>query len=104
MTKKQVIKWQKEIAFWGNGGNLWWYSHNHEEWRKWGGNISFTSDDKASYIIEDKHFEARKAFALGEPIECAIEGYENWEITTNPSWNQDYKYRSKPKECSGETK
>ena len=47
------------------------------------------------YVIDDKHIEARKAFALGEEIE--FNQCETWITTGNPTWKAD-EYRPKPKE------
>jgi len=87
MTKEQAKKWEKEIAFWVNGGNLWGYSSDGDWFKYTKEGMVFGGD---IYVIEDKHFEARKAFALGEPIEvkCGV----------TPSWGSHCEYRPKPKE------
>ena len=95
MNRENAKRWEKEIAFWGNGGNLWFLSHNN----KWSKYIivtpMFDTKDQTAFVMEDQHFEARKAFALGEPIEWADKATD-WTITESPTWERIL-YRPKPK-------
>jgi len=92
MNRKQAEKWLSEITHYINGGNLWRY--NSGRWQM----MEAPSFTTYQYIIEDKHFEARKAFALGEPIEVDIEIGTGFLVTHNPTWDDLFKYRPKPKE------
>jgi len=96
MTREQAKKWLPEITHWANGGNLW-YWYDNKEWVKID-NIYFETLDDIKIVIEDKHFEARKAFALGEPIEISLFNDEPFERCENPIWNDIHKYRPKPKQ------
>jgi len=92
MNREQAKKWLPEIAHWANGGDLWGCVDN--EWYIIeAANMSFTNK---IYVIEDKHFEARKAFALGEPIEQQSRSF-TWFDNSSPDWSGD-KYRPKIKE------
>ena len=95
MTKEQAKKWLPEIHHWANGGSLWGYTKEEKEWFKY--HDSELSFERDIYIIEDKHFEARKAFALGEPIEIKCGVTIDWQKCTIPSWNTECKYRPKYK-------
>ncbi len=93
MTQENAKKWLPELIHFANGGTLWGYSSNHQ-WFKYKNplvNINFKDE---IIIIEDKHFEARKAFALGDPIEWS-DKYTPWTITENPTWKR-IQYRAKP--------
>ncbi len=102
MTRQQAKDRADAIRFWGNGGNLWSYCLGkwvmftlHE--------LDFIDENSASYIMEDRYFEARKAHALGEPIEVSddmgvCDGSDEWIVTDCPSWNSKYFYRPKRKE------
>ena len=66
MTRQQAKELSPAITHFANGGNLWY--DNGLIWNKQE-EIYTQSDYHSNNIIEDKHFEARKAFALGEEIE-----------------------------------
>lgn len=97
MNRKQVKHNLKAMEFWGNGGNLWfyrdggWFIYTLDD-------IPFTSTERTHFIIEDKHFEARKAFALGMPIEISLNGNQPWQRSTSPSWREYNEYQPKPNE------
>ncbi len=95
MTKEQVKKWRPEIIYWVNGGNLW--IRSNENWLKCDNDdLVFERD---IYVIEDKHFEARKAFALGEPVEVnlTLHGITPWASVEFPLWDDTHNYRPKTK-------
>ncbi len=94
MNRKQAKELLPAIKHFANGGNLWRYNNRLEEWES---QTIIEPLNKESNIIEDKHFEARKAFALGEEIELFKE-VRGWYKCDNPSWIQSVKYRPKPKE------
>lgn len=76
MTRAEARRWQKEIAHWANGGNLWAYSKQEGiGWVQRNNNnaIYFNSQKATAYIIEDEFFEYRKAIALGKTVE--VGGY-----------------------------
>lgn len=100
MTKEQARKWLPEITHWVNGSNVWWYDKNAKIWYMYRGDeLGFNREEKFMYVIEDKHFEARKAHALGEPIEYWNYRTEEWlEAQSNPSWGEESRYRPKKKE------
>ncbi len=95
MNRKHVKRWLPEITHWANGGELWFYQD--KEWIKYDG--GFISTSKCAYVIEDKHFEARKAHSLGEPIEVnlTLSGTTPWTISKFPVWSDMYNYRPKKK-------
>ncbi len=94
MTRQQAKDRADAVRFWGNGGNLWSYCLGkwvmftlHE--------LDFIDENSASYIMEDRYFEARKAHALGEPIEYRVPDGK-WFLECSPIWNDGYNYRPKP--------
>ena len=92
MTRERAKELLKAIEWWSNGGNLW-YCNYHGVWEKINNNCNLEfSNDSLWYVIEDKHFEARKAHALGKFIEVLREG--KWfRLKGTPSWGEDYEYR-----------
>jgi len=101
MTREQAKRLEKEIAHWANGGDLWYWSDLHKSWRRdTNKELSFNEKELYNYVIEDKHFEARKAFALGDPIQHyshATMGMGEWVDTDEIVVTYRY-YRPKPKE------
>ncbi len=89
MTRKQAKQWLPEITHWTNGGNLWNYEFGR--WQK----MEAPAFRTKMYIIEDEHFEARKAYALGEPIEWS-DKHTSWTLVENPTWKR-IQYRPRPK-------
>jgi len=67
MTKEQTKELLPAITHFANGGNLWVY--RDKKWQKQYNLLMDRTNMKICNIIEDRHFEARKAFALGEEIE-----------------------------------
>ena len=67
MNKELIKKYKAEFDHWVNSGevhytdngNNWWIAHDTHEW----------NEIDLKYAIKDKHFEVRKAYALGEEIE-----------------------------------
>jgi len=95
MTRKHAKKWIKEIKFWANGGTLWWYSPN-VGWFEYMGDLLL---DNHIYVMGDKHFRARKAFALGKPIQAQhYDGLWSDIVENRVCWDDNIKYRPKPKE------
>ena len=104
MNKEVIKKYFKEFTHWVNGGEVYytsihwtddtWYKINPTE------NDSIWEDDFLLYVIKDKHFEARKAHALGEEIEHRNRKSAltlEWTICKNPLWYEFAEYRPKPK-------
>ena len=97
MTLKELRGMYPEITHMVNGGDLWYYSAAGERWcvqtnfitPKERGTI------KIYNIIEDEHFEARKAYALGKDLEFCSKECGVWTDITNPVWMSDRKYRKK---------
>lgn len=103
MNREQAKRWRKEITHWAIGGDLWYYDDELELWHYYKKSILFTGTDLYSYIIEDKHFEARKHFALGgrigikDSLSCddILEitkpawGAKAYVILTEPTWHSN---------------
>lgn len=102
MTREQAKERLNVIEFWANGGELYRYNRTLKQWVRYDiGDMDFTSKGETCYIPKDRHFEARKAFALGEKIEYRKEGEKEWRIWERncaPSWGIEYEYRPKKKE------
>ncbi len=98
MNRKETKKLLPAITHFASGGDLWWYDIHKKIWRKQDG-VFYTKDESCN-IIEDKHFESRKAFALGEEIEYEkyTYGVKTWVLRDNDSWFWSVDYRPKPKE------
>ena len=94
MTREAAKRWAKEIAHFGNGGDLWSYVTKHKAWVKCTNPIFDFAECKTSFIIEDKYFKMRKAFALGETIEYTIAS-GSFRDTKNPEWLDCCDYRVK---------
>lgn len=95
MKREQAKKWLPEIIHWANGGNLWTYD---EEWLEIKALMIDSLIASDIIVIEDKHFEARKAFALGKPIEIKCGVTTPWVKVYTPSWDKECDFRPKPKE------
>ncbi len=97
MNKKETKKLLPAITHFADGGNLWRYNNRL---KKWESQTTVEQLNKESNIIEDKHFEARKAFALGEPVEVnlTLHGITPWASVEFPLWDDTHNYRPKPKE------
>ena len=81
------------MEHWANGGDLWrhvqsgWYIYSNED-------LQFNESTETSYIIGDKHLEARKAYALGKPIEYKdIHGRWRPLGKYEPEWSHTIEYR-----------
>jgi len=94
MTRKQTLELLPIITHFANGGELWYCNTEQGVWEIQ--TLLFENSTVACNIMEDKHFEARKAHALGEEIEyLSCDG--NWLTDKTPAWLMD-EYRPKPKE------
>lgn len=96
MNREQARYNLPAIIHWANGGNLWYYSNG--SWHKHHDNeMGFMSSDRTHCIIEDKHFEARKAHALGKPIQCKHLESIGWsDVGGDVKFSDRYEYRVKP--------
>jgi len=97
MTRERLKQLLPAMEHWHKGGNLWFYSTFLKEWLKYEvKDIRFEDKDPTSYIIEDKFFEARKAHALGKPIEYKQGIYDYWKpVTKNTTlWYKGCMYRT----------
>ena len=99
MKREQVKELLPALTHFANGGNLWYWNQESKIWVKqeqlWIGESVYTIHN----IIEDKHFKARKAYALGEEIQySANNGKATYIDTTLPTWDNLCVYRPKPKE------
>ena len=97
MTREEAEKLLPAMAHFVKCGNLWYYSCG--TWRKQD-SIIYEDTWDIQNIIEDKHFEIRKANALGTPIQCKHKvGKWDWHDTDDFGVFQDqYEFRIKPKE------
>ena len=95
MNKEECKKLLPAITHFVNGGELWYYSNTDRKWYKQDNFITQAEGSKIHNIIEDKHFEARKAYALGGEIEFRLTCMSSWLYSSKePSWNE-YEYRPK---------
>ena len=94
MTHEQAKELQEAFNHFADGGNLWYYDEVSDRWCKQD-EFVFGTNTKAN-VIEDKNFEARKHFALDGKIEWKTAN--GWIKSTNPQWEGNVEYRSKPKE------
>ncbi|MCD6435991.1 MAG: hypothetical protein J7L15_06340, partial [Clostridiales bacterium] len=96
MTRVNAKRWLPEITHWANGGELYVYDPFDGIWNV---KLAQTFKTDQTYVIKDKHFEARKAFALGEEVEMYCPSkWVGWVKThDNMLWNDDWEYRPKPK-------
>jgi hypothetical protein len=98
MNRKEAKRWLPEVIHWANGGELW-ATNEGNDWFKQGELVlnEYTCAVSTFNIIEDRHFEARKAHALGEPIEV-LGVIGGWSTIDNPTWSQSDQYRPEKKE------
>ena len=104
MTREECKELLPIIEHFAHGGNIWQYSTAHNKWYKQ--NYIYPDDISRPTVIEDKHFETRKAYALGEEVQVR-QGNDFSDIRV-PLWEQreGSEYRPKPKsiykgECNG---
>ena len=95
MTREQAKELLPAITHFANGGELV-SCRTDEEWFEQSQVYINTEHLYCSNIIEDKHFEARKAFALGEEVEQMKWDTCNWGEFEQ--FHENGKYRVKPKE------
>ena len=93
MNREQIKKWLPEITAYSEGKNIWQYDGEVWVLREHPAFIL-----RKEYVIEDKHFKARKAHALGEPIEFIDNSGIPQTVDSNIAWSQDVVYRPKKKE------
>ena len=82
MHRSEYQKWKVEIEAWANGAEVYVYDKIFNTW------VNIKDPDWSAdelYILKDKHFNARKAFALSKPIECRNKNTE-WGHVTQPGW------------------
>jgi len=77
LSREQAEELKEAINFFAHGGELYgmndegvWFSQNE---------VKINSENPVSNVIYDKHFEARKAFALGLEVEWRIHHDEPYE-------------------------
>ena len=104
MTRERAKELLPAIEWWANGGDLWFYDTSVKKWYNYEDvhkDVYFESEDPTAYVVGDKHLEARKAYALGKPIEWRhINSNDNWKpVTDNIAlWYAGSEYRpAKPK-------
>ena len=97
MTREEAKELHEAFNHFANGGDLWFYNPDINRWYKQD-NLYDKARPDICNVIEDKHFEARKAFALGEEIEYKREHFDRWHIIKDASWNDKIQYRPKLKE------
>ena len=93
MKRKEAKELLPVITHFTNGGNLWCCIRG-----VWQQQIEILINPVfPANIIEDRHFEARKAYALGKKIE--IKAYNNkWRECNHPTFTDLCKYRPKQQE------
>ena len=95
MTRLQCEELLPAIKHFAEGGSLW--ADEELGWSKQ--KEVYFNEYMVENIIEDKHFEARKAFALGGEVECRYKNTNNpWVMDIRPTWKSDFEYRPKSKE------
>ena len=95
MTRQSVQRLKAAFNHFANGGDLWYYGNTDRKWYKQQAFISQSENSKIHNIIEDEHFESRKADALGQAVEIYNYNTCAWEIMDNPSFG-GITYRPKP--------
>ena len=99
MHREQVKKLSKAVEHFSNGGELWEYRLDKDEWIKQT-ELIISEGCRPVNIIEDKFFKFRKALSLGKKIQCkSIICDSTWLDTSFPLWKNHYEYRVKPKEA-----
>ena len=96
MTIKYLQDNIKALQALAKGTNVWAFSANGR-WFKIKPS-SQIGDRTGTLIIEDAHFEARKAHHFGHKIEAALITYSErshvkWEVVENPMWSSRHVYR-----------
>jgi len=96
MTREKCKEILGAITHFANGGALW----RHSVEFGWEIQREFAKGGEHYYdlenIVQDKHFESRKAFALGEEIEFKMD--MGWHDTEAGDFDDTIEYRPKPKE------
>jgi len=96
MTRENINRWLPEIKYYGSGGILHTYVDFQHIWMKIEGSISFTGTKKTDYVMQDQHFEQRKAYALGETIQTRNYKGDWQDIKDEPLFGNHTVYRVKP--------
>jgi len=95
MTKEQAKEVLPAIEHFANGGELFAYEQEGV-WFKQQALYIEPKEIEIYNIIQDKDFEARKAFALGKAIQCRPNTSDKfWGTCDNPEWFTNYDYRPK---------
>jgi len=95
MTRQSVQRLKAAFNHFANGGDLWYYGNTDRKWYKQKIFISQSENSKIHNIIDDDHFESRKANALGKEVELYDHNTCTWGVILNPSFGGT-KYRPKP--------
>jgi len=97
MTREKVKELLPAITHFANGGELWYVSKVTHTWRTQS-ELWVNTGGVVCNVIEDEHFEARKAYALGGEVEYRTEGSKHeWHIA-DELWLNFMQYRPKPRE------
>ena len=94
MNQEQAKQWLPEVTAFAQSKQLWGWDAVDKFWYKHGKDTMFCDKAPYAYIIEDEHFEARKAHALGKPIQQEFNGV--WEDVTHDMLMWTFKTRPKP--------
>jgi len=97
MTKEQAKELLPAITHFANGGELV-SCRTDKEWFEQSQVYINTEHLHCSNIIQDKHFEARRAYALGEEVQTRHFGTDKWVACKMPAFLRTTQYRPKPKE------
>jgi len=87
MNRKRMRQLLPAMKFWAQGGTLHHYDFIDDTWKEMKDDINFL-DVGPTYIMEDGHFEARKAHVMGEYLEYPTCG-NGWIKTTEPDWTAE---------------
>ena len=97
MTRIQARDNLEAITHWANGGSLWYLSAITKNIEYTSTSVLFFNSSRDhQYIIEDKFFKERKAFALGKDIEGKMRGMTKWSYIRKPTWRTRNSYRIAP--------
>lgn len=94
MTRQELKDSWHLLEHWKNGGDI--YIRKQSGWHLCELN-EIPNVKSFDFVIKDKHFEARKAYALGEQVEFYNKLSNSWDEVSTPLWG-NCDYRPKPKE------
>ena len=88
MTREEIKRWLPEMIAFSEGKEL--LLLDNDEWLP----IRYPQFSiDGVYVINDKHVESRKAFALGKPILVTSAKKHNWVSEPNPTWEDNHFYK-----------